>query len=251
MKFDTSTFTLNLFIASLIMAALIGSPKAHAQLSITSTANLIYTGGEPDVFNLDGKQCTMEIVWAPGTTWTTLSNLMQAISESITFTIDGQPVVFPATNELPLIFNIVNSVSDLQAYSDINENTIINFTYLGVDSRTQSLIHPDAPPIEVANGDPLLRCHLETGFALLNDDGFFRELLIGGSTYAYTNVSETITGGTALKGDVNQDCEVNLLDVEPFIDLLNSGTYRDEADINEDGFVNLLDIESFVDLINN
>ena len=52
-----------------------------------------------------------------------------------------------------------------------------------------------------------------------------------------------------LLGDVNQDGAVNLLDVEPFIDLLTSGGYQCEADVNEDGFVNLLDVEPFIDLV--
>ena len=53
-----------------------------------------------------------------------------------------------------------------------------------------------------------------------------------------------------LLGDVNLDGIVNLLDVAPFVDLLNSGDYQAEADINQDGQVNLLDVAPFVDLLN-
>ena len=53
----------------------------------------------------------------------------------------------------------------------------------------------------------------------------------------------------ALPGDVNQDGEVNLLDVSPFIGLLNSGDYQKEADVNGDGVVNLLDVQPFIDLL--
>ena len=49
-----------------------------------------------------------------------------------------------------------------------------------------------------------------------------------------------------LLGDVNQDGEVNLLDVGPFVALLSSGEFQAEADMNQDGSVNLLDIEMFV-----
>lgn len=52
-----------------------------------------------------------------------------------------------------------------------------------------------------------------------------------------------------LLGDVNQDGQVNLLDVHPFVDLLNSGGYQVEADINQDGVLNLLDVAPFVDLL--
>ena len=48
-------------------------------------------------------------------------------------------------------------------------------------------------------------------------------------------------------GDVNRDGAVNLLDVAPFIDLLNNNQFQLEADINEDGSVNLLDVGPFVD----
>ena len=51
-----------------------------------------------------------------------------------------------------------------------------------------------------------------------------------------------------LLGDVNLDGVVDLLDVQPFVDLLISGEIQAEADINQDGFVDLLDVRPFVDL---
>ena len=50
-------------------------------------------------------------------------------------------------------------------------------------------------------------------------------------------------------GDVNRDGVVNLLDVQPFVDLLSSGEFQAEADTNGDGAVNLLDVASFIDLL--
>ena len=52
-----------------------------------------------------------------------------------------------------------------------------------------------------------------------------------------------------LLGDVNLDGVVNLLDVQPFVDLLVSGDFQAEADINQDGVVDLLDVQPFVDLL--
>ena len=52
-----------------------------------------------------------------------------------------------------------------------------------------------------------------------------------------------------LIGDVNLDGSVNLLDVAPFIDLLETGDFQAEADINGDGSVDLLDVAPFVDLL--
>jgi hypothetical protein len=59
--------------------------------------------------------------------------------------------------------------------------------------------------------------------------------------------------GDGLKGDVNDDTEVNGLDVDPFVDVLLNGTtdtdmeYR--ADVNDDGIVNGLDVDPFVELV--
>ena len=50
-------------------------------------------------------------------------------------------------------------------------------------------------------------------------------------------------------GDTNQDGQVNLLDVGPFIELVSSGDYLAQADTNEDGAVNLLDIDPFIVLV--
>ena len=50
-------------------------------------------------------------------------------------------------------------------------------------------------------------------------------------------------------GDVNQDGLVNLLDIEPFVELLTNGGFQDEADINKDGVVDLLDVAPFVELL--
>ena len=52
-----------------------------------------------------------------------------------------------------------------------------------------------------------------------------------------------------LLGDVNQDGNVDLLDVAPFVDVLTSGVYEVRADINCDGSVDLLDASLFVDLL--
>ena len=52
-----------------------------------------------------------------------------------------------------------------------------------------------------------------------------------------------------LKGDVNGDGVVDLLDVGPFVDALTDGTFIPEADANCDGVVDLLDVGPFVDLL--
>ena len=50
-------------------------------------------------------------------------------------------------------------------------------------------------------------------------------------------------------GDVNQDGIVNLLDVGPFVEIVLSGDFQEEADVNQDGLINLLDVAPFVDIL--
>ena len=50
-------------------------------------------------------------------------------------------------------------------------------------------------------------------------------------------------------GDINQDKEVDLLDVQPFVGLVTDQGFLGEGDINGDGVVDLADIEPFVDLL--
>ncbi len=55
--------------------------------------------------------------------------------------------------------------------------------------------------------------------------------------------------GDFLLGDVNCDGLVNLLDVQPFVDLISNGDFNEKADITGDGMVNLLDVGPFVALL--
>ena len=52
-----------------------------------------------------------------------------------------------------------------------------------------------------------------------------------------------------LLGDVNQDEVVNFSDIAPFIQLLATGSFMDEADIDGNGVVNFEDIGPFIDLL--
>lgn len=63
------------------------------------------------------------------------------------------------------------------------------------------------------------------------------------------NINNSMTGFQ--RGDVNQDGSINLLDVQPFVDLLASGGYQYEADMNNDTAVNLLDVDSFINELSN
>lgn len=60
---------------------------------------------------------------------------------------------------------------------------------------------------------------------------------------------DVIVASGLIKGDVNGDGVVNLLDVGPFLEAMSGGEYVAEADINCDGSVNLLDVAPFVAIL--
>ena len=54
---------------------------------------------------------------------------------------------------------------------------------------------------------------------------------------------------SVLVGDVNLDGSVNFLDIGPFITLLTSGEYQDQADTDRNGVVNFLDIGRLIEIL--
>lgn len=52
-----------------------------------------------------------------------------------------------------------------------------------------------------------------------------------------------------LLGDVNCDGTVDLLDVQPFVQLISNSEFSSKADINMDGNVDLLDVGPFIELL--
>ena len=57
------------------------------------------------------------------------------------------------------------------------------------------------------------------------------------------------SAGGILIGDVNCDGAVDLLDVAPFVAILEAGGFDPKADIDQNGVVDLLDVAPFVDLL--
>ncbi len=72
--------------------------------------------------------------------------------------------------------------------------------------------------------------------------------MIGHNAFPFVAFIFRVESGV-LVGDVNLDGMVNLLDVDPFVNLLTTGDFQEEADINQDGEVNLLDVDPFVALL--
>ena len=58
-----------------------------------------------------------------------------------------------------------------------------------------------------------------------------------------------ISVASSLLGDCNLDGIVNFLDISPFISILSTGDFLDQADINQDNAINFLDIAPFVSIL--
>lgn len=65
------------------------------------------------------------------------------------------------------------------------------------------------------------------------------------------NIEAGFNDAIVIPGDVNEDGETNLLDVDPFVSCLSNGDFHAAADINGDNVVNLLDVGQFVTLLSN
>lgn len=69
------------------------------------------------------------------------------------------------------------------------------------------------------------------------------------SPFDPTGVEFDATVSFVRLGDVDGDGMVNLLDVEPFVNVISSGEFQLEADCNQDGVVNLLDVDAFIGIL--
>ena len=72
-----------------------------------------------------------------------------------------------------------------------------------------------------------------------------------GNATGIVRVYNVACASQVIPGDINQDGQVNLLDVEPFVALLSSGEYLEEGDMNGDGAVDLLDVQLFIEVLSN
>ena len=78
----------------------------------------------------------------------------------------------------------------------------------------------------------------------VNGDGV--DDFIVGSTFFDTSL---FVSEATILGDCNQDGAVNFLDITPFVGILSSGSFLEEADVNQDGIVNFLDITPFIGIL--
>ena len=71
----------------------------------------------------------------------------------------------------------------------------------------------------------------------------------GSATVTVVPATVTVVPATTLLGDINLDGAVDFLDIIPFIAILSSQSFQEEADLDENGEVNFLDLIPFVDIL--
>ena len=91
---------------------------------------------------------------------------------------------------------------------------------------------------------------------ILDDGSPFNLTLINANPNEFSNffdagatITVTLVPPTVL-GDANQDGAVNFFDIAPFIAILATSSFLEEADCNQDGEVNFFDIASFIEILN-
>ena len=139
--------------------------------------------------------------------------------------------------------------SDLDGADDIPGNDDDDFTLKpispAIDAGDNSLVSLDLSDIDL-DGDFMEQIQID-----FMDDPRFQVGITSPNPVNGTPIVDmgAIEFQPVVPGDVNGDGVVNLLDIEPFVDLINGGRFQVEADVNGDGVVNLLDVEPFIELL--
>ena len=77
-------------------------------------------------------------------------------------------------------------------------------------------------------------------------DGYGYAILCGNNDFPDNII---ISRGGGLKGDVNNDGEVNIADVNAVIDVILGSGNNTSADVNKDGEINIADVNTIIDII--
>ena len=85
----------------------------------------------------------------------------------------------------------------------------------------------------------------------INSTSQMQQFINLGVTAIETDYPNRLADLVLLRGDVDLNGQVDFGDIEPFVDLLLSNGFSNEADANGDGQLDFADIEAFVDLLFN
>ena len=157
---------------------------------------------------------------------------------------------------------IENAVLRFTVVQDPGNGTLNLFSGANNNWNENTLNSGNAPPsgslLGSMNGTYSLGQTVEFDVASAVDgDGVYTFILRhGGGNDVWFSASE---GGTApelevtvqdvILGDINCDGAVDLLDIQPFVDLLTGGGFSNKADFDQDGEITLLDVSPFVDAL--
>ncbi|MEM9411288.1 MAG: M12 family metallo-peptidase, partial [Planctomycetota bacterium] len=124
----------------------------------------------------------------------------------------------------------------------LNENTGPTFLDTGYDPSTGAFLFGRIDYNVVGSAGDMVDISVTAGTTGIVNNGVALTPTFG--------VASILVTDSVLLGDINCDGAVNLLDVDPFIDLLSNGEFSAKADFNGDGVVSLLDVGPFVDALN-
>ncbi len=121
------------------------------------------------------------------------------------------------------------------------ENTGPTFVDAGYDFGSQSFLFGKIEFDVIGAPGETVNLNMTRGIGMIVNDGVSLDPDFGSFRLVVTD--------EVLLGDVNCDGQVNLLDVQPFIDLIANGGFSNKADFDGDGKVTLLDVQPFVTAI--
>lgn len=125
--------------------------------------------------------------------------------------------------------------------SGINEGNTGNGVFLdaGYDADADAFMFGDLTFTALTAGSVQL-VTIEDDFITCHNGDFINPVI----SLVTVNVSQAF-----IPGDINMDKVVNLLDVQPFVDVLISMEYLPQADLNSDGILDLRDVDPFIELL--
>lgn len=206
------------------------------------------------------------VEWTPANITTTLQG-WQANSADITG--NGRAdVMFGGNNNDHLFESVETSVID---FDSLNSGVLPNFGNTGPIAVSGTIADGETKTLIALGGATGVAVGSTFSVIARSDADISVSLLVGGNTVAtsdragagvieglqaqaatnngfFIEVTSSGGGGTLL-GDVNGDGAVNLLDIQPFVDLIATGQFNAGGDLNGDGVVNLLDVQPFVDAL--